>query len=185
VSATAQTIVRSPRRICTVIVTALAALTMLGSIGAASANAMTASTSGTPGGASFNPATAWFDGFNEMAPGNFAVTRSPATAGDQYVRVTFRTWGYNTLLKQWVYDTSSVSGTWISRGSNKSTVTFNWFNPHYYSTSVDAIITWQTPSGTLLGKHHLDYNATADYHCVSGCHVYTNPTVGAYVAYNS
>ena len=157
-SAAAQRIAASPRRIGMALAAALMAGTMLLSLETGSANAMTATRTGGPGAISFNPATAWFDGYNEMAPGTYAVTRSPATSGALYVRVTFRAWGYNTRLKQWVYDTSSVSGTWIARGSNQSTVTFNWFNPHYYLTSVDAIVTWQSPSGTQLGKYHLDYD---------------------------
>jgi hypothetical protein len=159
----------------------------LGALNTTSADAATFDQSGYPGTASFPKAYAAFQGgYQQLYPNNYWVTRSQATTSTQYVRVTFRAWGWDASTQRWVFDKSYVSGRYLTSAQSGGWVNFNGFNPLYRNTHVDVLVTWQdgsTSTWRTVGVRHADYTSVDDYVAGSGAQIFANSYVGAYIHY--
>ena len=107
-------------------------------------------------------------GYLQVYPGSWPVTRSRC-APFRYQRVTivYRLWGFNMLTKKWGFDFQIV-GTKVLPPRTRGQINFNYYNPHFRRTSIDAVITWRTGTGVFLGRTRADFNRVADYQCVGG-----------------
>jgi hypothetical protein len=119
----------------------------------------------------------------QVSPGNWQLARAPCSRKRNHVvTISYRFWGFDASIHQWVFDFRIVNSTTLAP-RRRGHIAFSDGSPHFRSTSIDAVVSWRTGRGKLLGRTHVDFSRVADYRCVGGagvCQVRPSAEVGAY-----
>ena len=96
------------------------------------------------------------------------VYRSPAYSGTQVISVTYVVMNWNPAYHRWQYygsasaTNSNVAAGYAYRAPSWSPQVSPWV---VWGEAV--IVTWKTPSGTVLGDRSHNYTSTSDYQCLT------------------
>jgi hypothetical protein len=123
--------------------------------------------------------------------GEVRVERAPASCASteqQIVTVDVRVIGFATpaagAAPQWRVLTTKSNSVRLDPGYSAVVHAQDIYPTVAVSNlHVDLDIQWWTATGKYLGRAWVSYNASADYHCLSGarCSIAIDPTYGAYI----
>jgi hypothetical protein len=110
---------------------------------------------------------------------------SSCWSGNQVISVTMRIFGYTTGDGWKLRQTATLQGPIsVPAGYQVQFKKVAW-DVSYLNESVDIIVKWARPDGSLIGSERLDYNAVGDYVAYdNGERIYSSTAVGAFIHWN-
>jgi hypothetical protein len=157
------------------------------------ADAMTGYPTGCVGSLSIGKTAGDFRDFTGQGASDYLISpaitiqraSSNCYSGTQVISAVMRIFGYGTDGWQYRKSATLQAPASVVPGYQLNIKNIAW-EPSYLNVSVDVIITWRTPTGTLIGQERVDYNTVGDYYTFNtgAVGIFSDSVVGAYLHWN-